>query len=121
TTYRHMAEEITDAVCARLGVRRRCRTRDFPLDGTPREPWAAFAPAEAARLGEAHGLDPDSARHLVGRYGRRAGDVAAYLDRVPVCVCRGKSCRKAWAEVTDTSPGEWVKRRAKEARVLFPG
>src|SRR5207253_1443927 len=31
TTYRHMAEVITDRVCRRLCLRRRCRTRDLPL------------------------------------------------------------------------------------------
>jgi glycerol-3-phosphate dehydrogenase len=40
-------------------------------------------PAAVARLEKLYGLDAASARHLVTRYGRRADDVAAYLDRVP--------------------------------------
>jgi glycerol-3-phosphate dehydrogenase len=75
TTYRHMAEVITDAVARRLGVRRRCRTRALPLDGTPRGDWPTFVAAEVRRLGVVYGLDEDAARHLVGRYGRRAEDV----------------------------------------------
>lgn len=79
TTYRQMAETITDAVCERLGRRCRCRTREHPLDGAPARPWSEFAPAEQARLRGQHQLSEGSARHLVERYGRRAGDVAAYL------------------------------------------
>ena len=82
TTYRRMAEQITDAVCARLGLRRRCRTRDFSLDGAPRVPWEKFFPAAAAGLAKRYRIDPAAAHHLVSRYGRRADDVAAYLARV---------------------------------------
>ncbi len=81
TTYRHMAEVITDAVCARLGVRRPCRTRDFPLDGTPEGPWQPFAADAVRRLKETYRLDEAAAGHLVGRYGKRADDVAAYVGR----------------------------------------
>lgn len=83
TTYRHMAEVITDTICQRLGRRRWCRTHDYPLDGAPREDWPVFAAAESARLQARHGLAECSARHLVERYGRRAADVAEHLDRQP--------------------------------------
>jgi glycerol-3-phosphate dehydrogenase len=83
TTYRHMAEVITDAVTERLGRRARARTRHYPLDGTPRQPWGAFAPAAVAWLQERHGLAQAAARHLVDRYGRRAPEVAAYLGWAP--------------------------------------
>jgi glycerol-3-phosphate dehydrogenase len=83
TTYRLMAEVVTDEVVRRLGARRRCRTHDFRLDGAPPEEWARYAPAAVARLQAWHGLDETAARHLVRRYGRRAGDVAAYLERDP--------------------------------------
>jgi glycerol-3-phosphate dehydrogenase len=82
TTYRHMAEVITDAVTLRLGRRRRCRTRDFRLNGAPPDPWPEFARAEAAAL-RRHGLGAATAGHLVGRYGRHARDVAAYAERDP--------------------------------------
>jgi glycerol-3-phosphate dehydrogenase len=77
TTYRHMAEAITDRVVRRLGLRRRCRTRDCPLIGAPESSWERFAPAEAARLADRYGLTEGAARHLVDRYGRRADEVAA--------------------------------------------
>jgi glycerol-3-phosphate dehydrogenase len=83
TTYRHMAEVITDAVVGRLGLRRRCRTRDFRLDGAPREAWETFEPAAVGALKRRFGLGEESARHLVHRYGRRCDDVAAYLERDP--------------------------------------
>jgi glycerol-3-phosphate dehydrogenase len=79
TTYRHMAEIITDAVVARLGTFRPCRTRNFRLEGAPDTsaiPWPRFAAAAAAELCARFSLDSDSARHLVQRYGRRAFDVA---------------------------------------------
>jgi glycerol-3-phosphate dehydrogenase len=83
TTYRHMAELIVDEVGLRLGQRRRCRTHDFPLDGAPQQPWTEFFDTEVTRLSRHHGLSPESAAHLVNRYGRRATDVAAYLDDDP--------------------------------------
>jgi glycerol-3-phosphate dehydrogenase len=81
TTYRHMAEIITDTVVRRLGLSRRCRTRSFRLDGAPEGPWDRFAPATIAVLTSRCHLDSEKARHLVARYGRRAVEVADYLDR----------------------------------------
>jgi glycerol-3-phosphate dehydrogenase len=78
TTYRRMAEVITDTVADRLGPRRRGRTRAFPLDGTPEQPWDVFEPAEVARLVARYNLAAATAQHLVRRYGRRAVEVAAY-------------------------------------------
>ena len=80
TTYRHMAELVTDLVAARLGTRRRCRTHDLPLDGTPSEPWPTFVPRMMSEL-RRYALDEASALHLVRRYGRRTADVVAYLNR----------------------------------------
>jgi glycerol-3-phosphate dehydrogenase len=83
TTYRHMAEVLTDEVVRRLGLRRRCRTRDLRLDGAADRPWERFEPAAVAALQKRHALGVEAARHLVRRYGRRAPDVAAELDRDP--------------------------------------
>jgi glycerol-3-phosphate dehydrogenase len=83
TTYRHMAEVIADAVVRRLGLRRRCQTHDLRLDGAPPGNWEEFAASAVASLERSFHLDGESARHLVGRYGTRAADVAAYLRRDP--------------------------------------
>jgi glycerol-3-phosphate dehydrogenase len=83
TTYRHMAEVITDTVAKRIGRRDRCRTRRHHLDGAPDGPWPEFLDGASAVLRSRHGLSETAARHLVGRYGRRAADVAAYLKRDP--------------------------------------
>jgi glycerol-3-phosphate dehydrogenase len=83
TTYRRMAEEITDAVARRLGNGRRCGTRHFLLEGAPREPWEAFRRTMTSHLKNHCGLSEESAQHLVGRYGRRAPDVLAYLSQDP--------------------------------------
>jgi glycerol-3-phosphate dehydrogenase len=83
TTYRHLAELVTDEVARRLGRRRPCRTRSFRLDGAPPGPWPEFAAAEAGGLRTRFGLTADAARHLVSRYGRRARDVAAYAAADP--------------------------------------
>ncbi len=83
TTYRRMAEAATDRVVRRLGLCRRCRTYDLPLDGTPTEPWQPFAERTTALLQHRYSLDNIAASHLVQRYGRRALDVAAYLERAP--------------------------------------
>jgi glycerol-3-phosphate dehydrogenase len=83
TTYRHMAEVITDAIAERLGRRGRRRTANHRLDGAPAIPWEQFVDSETKRLVARFALGADAARHLIDRYGRRAADVAAYLGRDP--------------------------------------
>jgi glycerol-3-phosphate dehydrogenase len=80
TTYRAMAEAVTNEVGRRLGRHRRCRTRHWQLVGAPKGAWKEYWPAETGRLQRRYGLDATSARHLVDRYGRRAADVAVYLE-----------------------------------------
>lgn len=84
TTFRQMAEDITDVLVARLGgPRRRCCTRRYPLSGVPREPWLDFAPRAVAELQRRCALPAATAQHLVDRYGRHALDMAHYLDESP--------------------------------------
>lgn len=83
TTYRAMAEAVVRAVESRLGPRLRCVTRDLRLDGAPAGPWEAFLANEPARLQKDLALDPEAARHLVRRYGRRAADVVPHLGHGP--------------------------------------
>jgi glycerol-3-phosphate dehydrogenase len=59
------------------------KTRRFRLDGAPQDPWDVFVQTETASLCRRHSLSERSARHLVQRYGRRAPEVAAYLDQDP--------------------------------------
>jgi glycerol-3-phosphate dehydrogenase len=88
TTFRQMAEVITDEVVRRLGLRRRCRTRDRRLDGAPDEPWKAFVQTTRRRLRAIYPLDEFAVQHLLDRYGRRAEDVAQFIGCDPRLACR---------------------------------
>ena len=79
TTYRHMAELITDRIGNRLGSVRKCHTAKLLLDGTPKMPWNLFAPSEIAKIAADFGWGDSLAGHLVNRYGRRACDVAGVI------------------------------------------
>jgi glycerol-3-phosphate dehydrogenase len=83
TTYRSMAEVITDAVARRLGEPRPGHTRHYRLDGAPVGKWERFRERETATLAAKYGIPMEAADHLVRRYGRRAADVAAYLASAP--------------------------------------
>ncbi|MCS6851233.1 MAG: glycerol-3-phosphate dehydrogenase [Gemmataceae bacterium] len=78
TTYRRMAEVITDAIVRRLGVRRRCRTHSHRLDGAPDEPWPEFECRAVRELCRDNRLSEATARHLLRRYGRHAARVVSY-------------------------------------------
>jgi glycerol-3-phosphate dehydrogenase len=81
TTYRRMAEVITDAVARRLGRRGPCQTQTFPLDGAL-PPGSESISQEIEELRQAFArLNEEDASHLVWRYGGRARDVATYLDQ----------------------------------------
>jgi glycerol-3-phosphate dehydrogenase len=78
TTYRRMAEVITNRVMRGLGLPRRSgRTREFRLDGAEGYVGGKGPPPAARHLTEA------AWQHLLGRYGRRAYDVAARLADDP--------------------------------------
>jgi glycerol-3-phosphate dehydrogenase len=111
TTYRKMAEEITDAVVRRLGLRRSCRTHDFLLDGTPREPFHDFVTRTESQLMHDYGLAPSEAAHLLRRYGRRAFDVADYV--------RQTSDRAALVAGEPDMAGEILYQKDQEM-ALFP-
>jgi glycerol-3-phosphate dehydrogenase len=83
TTYRHMAEAATDRVMQLLRRKGRCRTQDFPLDGTPAEPWQRFVADTGTKLQSQYRLTDAAARHLIDRYGKRAFDVASNLTASP--------------------------------------
>ncbi|GAD52551.1 anaerobic glycerol-3-phosphate dehydrogenase subunit A [Halarchaeum acidiphilum MH1-52-1] len=83
TTYRMMAESITDHVCGKLGVEAACDTAEAPLPGSERE-----GDLDAAM--ERFGLRSPVARRSTERLGSRTADVLASCDPNPVvCSCEG--------------------------------
>jgi len=83
TTYRHIAEVVTDEIARRLGNRRPCRTRDYRLDGAPPGSWVDFECRVTMTLQSQYAFGSQTAQHLLHRYGRRAFDVAEYAVRDP--------------------------------------
>jgi glycerol-3-phosphate dehydrogenase len=83
TTYRQMAEVITNEVVRRLGGARRCRTRDFGLLGTPSGSFDDFATGLVSSLCRHYPLTDSAASGLLHRYGRRAEAVARYTLQEP--------------------------------------
>jgi glycerol-3-phosphate dehydrogenase len=83
TTYRMMAEEISDHVCDRLGVSAECRTADVPLPGSE----------QPGRLDDAmdrYGLRSPIARRSAERLGSRTESVLGTDEPNPVvCECEG--------------------------------
>ena len=78
TTYRAMAQDLTDRVQAVLGRGGACLTRRIPLGlQGPVAQATALATAEAARLG----LPPRAGARLVQRYGDDWRDAAAMIGR----------------------------------------
>jgi len=84
TTYRMMAESISDHVCDALGHDATCDTADAPLPGSEN-------PARMDELMEEFGLRSPVARRRSGqRLGSRAADVLDEYDPNPVvCECEG--------------------------------
>ncbi|APW97923.1 FAD/NAD(P)-binding oxidoreductase [Halobiforma lacisalsi AJ5] len=83
TTYRAMAEEIADHVCAELGVDARCRTADEALPGSEN-----LADLENAM--DDFGLRSPIARRSKQRLGSRAREVLETDEPNPViCGCEG--------------------------------
>jgi len=95
TTYRMMAEEISDHVCEQLGVRGECRTADEPLPGSEN-------PGNLDAAMDRFGLRSPVARRSAQRLGSRTEDVLAKADPNPVlCDCEGVTR----AEVRDAIEG----------------
>jgi len=83
TTYRMMAESISDHVCDALGHDATCDTADAPLPGSEN-------PARMDELMEEFGLRSPVARRSGQRLGSRAADVLDEYDPNPVvCECEG--------------------------------
>jgi glycerol-3-phosphate dehydrogenase len=81
TTYRMMAESITDHVCDRLGVDADCVTADEPLPGSEH-------PYELEKAMERYGLRSPVAKRSTDRLGSRTDEVLSKCDPNPVvCSC----------------------------------
>jgi glycerol-3-phosphate dehydrogenase len=80
TTFRAMAQQVTDIACRALGRGGPCRTADLPLGLTRPFPVAASAAEDtAARLR----LPPGAGRRLVERYGDDWEEAAARVRENP--------------------------------------
>ncbi|WP_136717164.1 anaerobic glycerol-3-phosphate dehydrogenase subunit GlpA [Halorientalis salina] len=83
TTYRMMAEDISDHVCAKLGVSATCRTADVALPGSKN-----YRVLEDAM--DDYGLTSPIAKRSTQRLGSRAEEVLSITDPNPVvCGCEG--------------------------------
>ncbi|GGL66477.1 anaerobic glycerol-3-phosphate dehydrogenase subunit GlpA [Halocalculus aciditolerans] len=81
TTYRLMAEEITDHVCGLLGVDAPCETAETPLPGSER-------PGDLDAAMARYGLRSPVARRSAQRLGSRTSEVLDTADPNPVlCGC----------------------------------
>lgn len=73
TTYRLMAEEVTDLVCQKLKIRRKCRTADKSLPGSEKD----FFPAEGSLSKKAAAM----------RHGTKAQDMDFDCKSEVLCGC----------------------------------
>jgi len=80
TTYRSMAEDVTDEVMRRVGRRARCRTATYRLDGVPDEPWLSFRAREIPAISAEFDIGIAAADHLVRRYGTRAREACTFIQ-----------------------------------------
>ena len=80
TTYRAMAEDLTDRMCAALGLGGPCLTRRVPIGlHGPAEQAVRLATAEVAR----RGLAPGAGARLVQRYGDDWREAVRMIGRDP--------------------------------------
>jgi len=92
TTYRAMAEEVTDLVCGHLGVDRACRTAAIPLPGSE-------DPAVLDEQMRTYGLRSPIAKRSAERLGSRTDAVLDVDGPNPVvCACEAVTL----AEVADS-------------------
>jgi glycerol-3-phosphate dehydrogenase len=78
TTYRAMAQDLTDRIAGELGARGRCQTRRIPLGlHGPADAAIKLAQTEADKLG----LPPRAGARLVRRYGDDWREALAMIGR----------------------------------------
>jgi len=79
TTYRSMAQKITNAICSRLGNQAKCQTKHHLLSGAYSVPRRYFYDSGQMELKYQYGITGDAALQLLNRYGTKAGLVARYV------------------------------------------
>jgi glycerol-3-phosphate dehydrogenase len=83
TSYRALAEEVTDRIAAGLDRPRPARTAETPLYGGGLSSLERALSTDAPQLARRYGLAPATASTLVETYGSRAGEVLAPVARDP--------------------------------------
>ena len=79
TSAREDAAHIVDAVCAQLGVNASCQTKGRKFPWLPEAEYSVWLAAAATRAEEL-GIDPESARWLIRRHGKRVGEIFCHIE-----------------------------------------
>ncbi|MDE2118760.1 MAG: glycerol-3-phosphate dehydrogenase/oxidase [Betaproteobacteria bacterium] len=79
TSAREDAACIIDTVCAQLGVNASCPTKGRKFPWMPEADYSVWLDAANARAGEL-GIDPESAKWLIRRHGKRAGEILCNIE-----------------------------------------
>jgi glycerol-3-phosphate dehydrogenase len=83
TTFRALAEHLTNEVLGELGVQRKVSTAQLPIGGGAGFPADEAGVQKWIKAHMAAGRDADRTAGLLTRYGTRAEEVIAYLDAEP--------------------------------------
>jgi glycerol-3-phosphate dehydrogenase len=83
TTFRALAEHLTNEVLSELGVQRKVSTAQLPIGGGAGFPADEAGVQKWIKAHMAGGRDADRTAGLLTRYGTRAEEVIAYLDAEP--------------------------------------
>jgi glycerol-3-phosphate dehydrogenase len=83
TTYRAMAKDVVDAVCAVLSVRRSCGTDSLPFPGGLPVPYQDYIREAVPELAARCRIDPETVLHLTRFYGSRAERVLDLVRQEP--------------------------------------
>jgi len=75
TTYRNMAKDTVDAVCAFIGRNVGCVTEKEPLPGGLPMAYEHYVKEAVPEFASRYGVSAETARHLISFYGSRAEDI----------------------------------------------
>jgi glycerol-3-phosphate dehydrogenase len=82
TSAREDAATIVDTLCAQLGSKARCASKDKSLPWAPEEDYSVWFDSLKARL-LAHGVDAQSSLWLIRRHGNRVPDILREIEQRP--------------------------------------